>query len=534
MKYKYRDIGIVDKPNTDYKEKRDCYKQLQDFIYTSKKEGRILALYGIRRTGKTVLLNQLADELEKKNIPYKYYIVRNKTTFDKLDDLLYDDKEKGIKYVFIDEITLISDFISWSATLADFYANSGMKIIIAGTDSLSISLASLNRLYDRVTMLNISYVSYGEFNRLLGLSLDDYIKYGGTLTNSPYKDNNAKQNYINSAIIDNILHSLENNEGVQSYPPQLTELYDEGEIKSCINKIINTFNQTVTLKAILKDYKNGPLNNTLSSYNQSNINYRRYIDVEKVTEYLKKELDIIDKNEMKVKLTQEHVDLLKVYLRSLNVYISIPVYKSLKKMGGLTNEIEFISQPGMVYSHAEFLIKALNSDEHWKNTGLPDEDRQKFVVRTTNHVCGSILENAVLQNTFLNLESNKDYYVSKVSAQYYPQGKNIRKDNEVDMIIVNEKIDEVYLFEVKNSTHFIENHERHLVDEDFMNYIEENFGHVKGKYVIYNGENKVNEKTGVKHINAEYYFKEIYKLVYNKDSIKKNISNDLNNEELEK
>ena len=45
-------------------------------------------------------------------------------------------RELSIKYVFIDEVTLISDFIDSAVILSDIYSAMGMKIVLSRTDSL--------------------------------------------------------------------------------------------------------------------------------------------------------------------------------------------------------------------------------------------------------------------------------------------------------------------------------------------------------------------------------------------------------------
>ena len=46
----------------------------------------------------------------------------------------------------------------------------------------------------------------------------------------------------------------------------------------------------------------------------------------------------------------------------------------------------------------------------------------------------------------------------------------------------------MYLFEIKHSTQNIPEQSRHLEDEAFLKYIKDNFGPVKGRAVLYNGE----------------------------------------------
>ena len=54
-----------------------------------------------------------------------------------LSDINQDLKylmNSGCKYVFIDEVTLIEDFIEGAALFSDIFAACGMKIVLSGTD----------------------------------------------------------------------------------------------------------------------------------------------------------------------------------------------------------------------------------------------------------------------------------------------------------------------------------------------------------------------------------------------------------------
>ena len=50
-------------------------------------------------------------------------------------------EKQGFRYVFIDEVTLLSDFIEGAALFSDIFASSGMKIVLSGTDSLGFLFA---------------------------------------------------------------------------------------------------------------------------------------------------------------------------------------------------------------------------------------------------------------------------------------------------------------------------------------------------------------------------------------------------------
>jgi len=55
----------------------------------------------------------------------------------------------GFKYVLLDEITLIPEFIDSAALFSDIYAAQGMRIVLSGTDSLGFWFALHQELYDR-------------------------------------------------------------------------------------------------------------------------------------------------------------------------------------------------------------------------------------------------------------------------------------------------------------------------------------------------------------------------------------------------
>ena len=119
--------------------KRDCFSTLQKFVAGSY-DGKICILYGLRRTGKTTLLFQMLSELPIEKTAY----IKVQTT-DDMSRLTKDLKalfELGYRYVFIDEITLLSDFIDTAAVLSDVFSMMGMKFVVCGTDSLGFAMAN--------------------------------------------------------------------------------------------------------------------------------------------------------------------------------------------------------------------------------------------------------------------------------------------------------------------------------------------------------------------------------------------------------
>ena len=119
--------------------------------------------------------------------------------------------------MFIDEVTLMRDFIEGAALFSDIYASSGMKIVLSGTDSLGFVFTESQQLYDRCIILHTTFISYREFENVLGISgIDEFIRYGGTMSmggvhyneSSPFATKKSADEYIDTAIARNIQHSL--------------------------------------------------------------------------------------------------------------------------------------------------------------------------------------------------------------------------------------------------------------------------------------------------------------------------------------
>jgi len=58
-----------------------------------------------------------------------------------------------------------------------------MKIVLSGTDSLGFVFTESEQLYDRCIMLHTTFISYREFENVLGIKgIDEFIRYGGTMS----------------------------------------------------------------------------------------------------------------------------------------------------------------------------------------------------------------------------------------------------------------------------------------------------------------------------------------------------------------
>ena len=149
--------------------KRECFNELHNYVYGNSTD-RVMILYGLRRTGKTTLIRQLIAAMNADMRSKTAYIqINSSIDLAKINLDLKQLAKQGYKYIFIDEVTLMEDFIEGAALFSDIYASSGMKIVLSGTDSLGFIFSEDRELYDRCFMIHTTFVPYREFANVLGI-----------------------------------------------------------------------------------------------------------------------------------------------------------------------------------------------------------------------------------------------------------------------------------------------------------------------------------------------------------------------------
>lgn len=109
----------------------------------------------LRCTGKTIMIRQiLADMSDADLVKAAFFqITEQNTLADVNKDLKYLE-EHGYRYIFLDEVTLMEDFIEGAALFSDIFAACGMKIVMSGTNSLGFLFTEDEQIYDRCITLS--------------------------------------------------------------------------------------------------------------------------------------------------------------------------------------------------------------------------------------------------------------------------------------------------------------------------------------------------------------------------------------------
>lgn len=488
--------------------KRECYQQLHDYVYGDIHD-RVYILYGLRRTGKTTLIRQLISEMDASMRSKAVFIqIQDSKTLDDVNQDLKVLEEKGYRYVFIDEVTLLNDFIEGAALFSDVFAASGMKIVLSGTDSLGFMFTEDEELYDRCIMCHTTFIPYREFERVLGIvGIDDFIRYGGTMSlgGKQYNDNamifatkKSTDEYVDSAIARNIQHSLKNYK-YEGHFRSLRDLYEKNELTNAINRIVEDMNHRFTMEVLTRDFKSNDLRISASNLRKDReepTDILDRIDILKVNETLKSLLEIKDKEEQKVEIQDAHRYEIKEYLDLLDLTVEIES-RWMSDYNRRESRTAF-SQPGMRYSQAEALIKSLMQDDMFR--GLSFEERKRVTERIIDEIKGRMMEDIVLLETKL---SKKNCEVFRLQFAI----------GEFDMVVFNPNEGTCEIYEIKHSKEVVPQQCKHLLDEQKCKDTEFRYGTITGKYVIYRGATTTLVQAGVEtsedviYLNVEEYLK---------------------------
>ena len=486
-------LALFAQPVQNYK-RRSIFPQIKQFI-DGDSHDKVFILYGLRRTGKTTLIRQVIldmnDEQQKRTA---FIQITPKDSLAELNKDLKDLEALGIKYVFIDEVTIMEDFIQGAALFSDIYAASGLKIVLSGTDSLGFVFTEDEQLYDRCVFLHTTFIPYSEFQDVLGISgIDNYIQFGGTMSKSGENYNRAifgskqsTEEYVDSAIAHNIQHSLKYYQ-YGGHFRHLHELYESNELTNVINRIVEDMNNQFTLNVLTRDFKShdlGASKTALRNDRTSPTTVLDDIDTEFVTQKLKEFLEIRNKNEQTVPITDAHRIEIHEYLELLDLINNIDIInlEDLNDKQSLT----VFTQPGLRYSQVQALIKALLLDASFASVSI--QERARITERILSVVKGRMMENIVL------LETKLTHPEKQVFKLQFAVG-------EFDMVVADQESLTCEIYEIKYSDKCSPEQTRHLRDEQKCARTEFRFGTITGKYVIYRGETK--DKDGIKYINVE-------------------------------
>lgn len=180
----------------------------------------IKVITGIRRCGKSCLMETIAEELKDSGITESNIVYidldkrenRNVKTADQLESLIESSTQMdGMKYLFIDEIQNVKGF---EEVINGFRTEGGYSIFITGSNSYLLSgelVTKLTGRYLEFEMFPLTFDEYEEIKRFYGkdinanseIELNNYILEGGFPRTVQIDNLSDKRTYVRG-IIDEI------------------------------------------------------------------------------------------------------------------------------------------------------------------------------------------------------------------------------------------------------------------------------------------------------------------------------------------
>ena len=220
-------------------------------------------LVGIRRCGKSVILEQIINEIKTKynvdethiiSINFEFIEYEELRDYKKLNFYIKNKiKDNKIYYVFLDEIQNVDKFEEVVNSLRASIKN--ISIFITGSNSKMLSDELSTVLSGRYILFNINPLSYKEYIELTkkdAYSLDnfwDYAKWGGLPNRCEFTNITDIKNYLHSVFDSIILRDI-----VKRLNLQDTILFDM-ILQYLIDTIGREFSADNIIKYLEKEYK---------------------------------------------------------------------------------------------------------------------------------------------------------------------------------------------------------------------------------------------------------------------------------------
>ena len=206
----------------------------------------IKIITGIRRCGKSVILEQVINEIKEKTDNVIYLNFEDKKVKDKVSngDLLIDyvenNKKEGKCYVFLDEVQVIDNWSLAVKTLR-LYDNS---VFITGSNSKLLSKEFTKELSGRYVSFKVRpfvYKEIKEYAKELGIdvSIIDYVIWGGFPKRFEF-DNESRSIYLKDLEDTIVINDL-----INRYKIKKVELF-----KSLVNFILQSNSRIISAKSI--------------------------------------------------------------------------------------------------------------------------------------------------------------------------------------------------------------------------------------------------------------------------------------------
>ncbi len=454
--------------------RRFCYDEVRNLVVNTR-DFKVVALYGLIKTGKKTLMAQLIMDIGQ----YDNICLIKCTEGDGIRDL-FDviDKHEDCEYFFIEEAARLKNFSMEGFFLADYYSMDH-RIIMSASDSLAFYLARIDNFFDRMHTIHTTYISYKEYNYLLGRNLDDYIQHGGTLTpGDDFWNSKTTRDYSFCAIGENMVHSLEDLGKRGSYGT-LSLIRGMNNLATFVYMITERYNLQFAIQALRhcfwnnKDIVNDAVKDTVSD-ELSTIADMSLYDRTSTTSLFR----VFGKNEILQATARTNE-----YLKALDVIYYVPY----------SDELIF-TQPGYRYNQCADMIDILMKK---LNTAFSDEQLKELTMLLENEIRSRMLED-IVWHQLLKAERLKEFYTVRFLHHYVA--------GEAALLLGSMKENEACIIRLSFSEKAEDIQALTFSEETLCKYIwHVNKTTIIGKLGLYMGETLKEKQHGASIVNIEEF-----------------------------
>lgn len=183
----------------------------------------VKVITGMRRCGKSVLLELYADELRHSGVPdddiihidfekFEYQKIKDS---EQLNDFLRPKiNPDGITYVLLDEIQNVGD---WELSLSALNAAGNCDVYVTGSNSNLLSSQLATRISGRHVEIMVFPLSFSEYMEMHGYTdrekaFAEYLECGGLPGLDPSRDQRYRQDYLqgvyNTVVVKDVLRRV--------------------------------------------------------------------------------------------------------------------------------------------------------------------------------------------------------------------------------------------------------------------------------------------------------------------------------------
>ena len=367
--------------------------KIRAFYHT---ESLIKIIYGMRRSGKSVILTQIMDEIvksdvNKDNIIYinfeslKYDFIKNaKDLYNYIESL---KKNNNKYYVFLDEIQKVEDFEKGINSLR---ITNNYSIFITGSNSRMTLLELSTDLSGRYVSFRINPLSFKEIVKLTKTKEEDYekllfdvFKWGGLPQRFLFENDNDKISYLSSVYDSIILKDIVERLGIKdiaSFNKVLQYMLDTESREFSRDNVIEY------LKKEQHKIANDTLYNYLEAFSSTfimNKVYRYDIHGKNILKTLNKYY-ANDLGIKQIKTNNENIN----YSTALeNIVYNDLIGKDYKVFIGKTKkgEIDFIASKNNSFKYIQVCLDLSEESTRIREFGAFDEieDNEKYIITLT-------------------------------------------------------------------------------------------------------------------------------------------------------